>query len=388
MQKPERHHPADPEASPAHWNIPDVAESTKRFYEKTIRSLHRDSTKKRSFDILEPVSVSPQDMVEDLFKRTDIGPKTFQIYKTAMIWYLRNKISDPYCAKAYETLRRREAERKNQVGSTGKRRKARVIPESDYSALVEQLNASGNRSKWSKRAKVFLMAVLATGVRPAEWPSAEWVDPEEKTTLRVVSAKRKVSAPAFMRKADFVQTEDGGVYLHNIAEEQTYGVTPEVERSMVMDCSFLPDDGDDDFYEEYEETREIPVDKNDRLAVDAHMESIREHLEAGGGYFHYYSSCRLAVYRACNKIWNGRKLYSLYTMRSQFSANKKATVGSTKTAALMGHSSPDSPSTGYYGKANQAHSVFRTGPKPENDTLNQRFAPQKQAQRPRQTPKL
>jgi hypothetical protein len=46
-------------------------------------------------------------------------------------------------------------------------------------------------------------------------------------------------------------------------------------------------------------------------------------------------------------------------MRSQFAANQKAALGSDATATLMGHSSPDSPSTGQDGKANQAHANFK-----------------------------
>ena len=51
--------------------------------------------------------------------------------------------------------------------------------------------------------------------------------------------------------------------------------------------------------------------------------------------------------------------YTLYTMRGQFAANVKASKGTAVAAKLMGHSSEDSPSTGYYGKGNQAHPKFK-----------------------------
>jgi hypothetical protein len=73
----------------------------------------------------------------------------------------------------------------------------------------------------------------------------------------------------------------------------------------------------------------------------------------------YHDECAHVLRRTCRKLWGTKKAFTLYTMRKQFSANMKAVHGSDITAELMGHSSSDSPSAAFYGKANQAHARFK-----------------------------
>lgn len=381
--------PAGRAAGPDFGRVPAISESSKKFYLGIVRLLEKYSTDKRSFDRLEPVAVSPKEIVEDLFERFDIKHATFRIYKCALIWHLRSNIASAHFAEAYKVLRALEKKRKSQEESDlnrrKQRRKVKVISEKDFKTLLEELAGRGWRSKWSYNAQYFLLAVLATGVRPTEWPSAEWGDPQ-KTILRVVTAKKKMSDPAYMREADFSHTRDGDVRLVGEAMKPKDRPEPAEVYSETADGSSHIDVQEDDSDEENEGTREILVEEKDRFNVDYHMQLIREHLAAGKDYFSYFNSTRVAIHRACHKIWNGRRLYSLYTMRSQFSANKKRSVGTVKTAAMMGHSRPDSPSAGHYGRSSQAHSAYRTGPKPENDVLNQRFSMQSNRNRPRQAP--
>ena len=308
---------------------PAIAQVTKDFYEKLVRQMAKMSSSKRSIDPLEPKIVSPSEMVEDLFARKDLRESSFETYRSALTWHLRCHITaEPY-RDALIRMLKLQRERAESLSEPRKRRrrKAKVIPESDFKVLVEELAAQSSRSKWSYRAQYFLMAALATGVRPIEWLHAVW-DDEEKTAIRVVTAKQKISAPGFMRDKPRAGIQDEATDEHD-------------------ELSGAP------------EERTIPIEDRDRFSVETHMNMLQQELANGVEYRQYYAGVRQAVLRACTRLWGGRKKYSPYVMRSQFSANSRAVVGADATATLMGHKRPDTPSMGRYGKSQQAHSQFR-----------------------------
>lgn len=347
-----------------------------------VRILSEYSAAKRSTEMCESRLVSPKDVVEDLFERDDISWRTFNTYKAALIWDLRNHLSQPWCEEAYKRLR--ELERKRDDGGRvrypAKKKKKRAIPERDLKDLVEELAGRASKSRknsWAYRAQYFLLAGLATGVRPTEWLSAKWSDPE-KTILQVVTAKRKVGPPAFMREDDFVHMQDGQVILTQVSEKRIESLKPIKGDSSNLTLSSHIDKNVGDPAQENIGVREIPVKSSDQFWVDTHMQLVKKFLESKRDYRLYYNSIRLAIYRACKKLWGGRKQYSLYIMRSQYSANQRASVGTAKTAALLGHSRPDSPSLAYYGKANQAHKAYRNAAQAERGTREQNFSAQKQ----------
>ncbi|MDZ4292154.1 MAG: hypothetical protein U1C47_09545 [Hydrogenophaga sp.] len=221
---------------------------------------------------------------------------------------------------------------------------------------MDQLYTQAERitnSTASIRTVAWLRAGLACGARPIEWLNTEWVD-KEQTQLRIKNAKVKVSAPGFRREH---------VEKRNKQSEETAQDPREMEELIFWEASV-----------EYEPPTEhshriIPIDSDiDRQAINMHMGFIQElipqhldNLEREAAFVTYYETARKTLSRVCRKIWGKKKLYTLYTMRGQFSANMKAAKGSEKTATLMGHSSKNSPSAAFYGKANQAHPKFKTG---------------------------
>lgn len=314
---------------------PTIKPKTEVLYRRIVKVLVKHSTRNRSSDPLEPVMVSPTMLVEDLYARKNLPAdhpdflewSTFSTYRSALLWHLDQNKENP----AYETALEKLMEYSSMSGiqaRTTPQKKRRVISQTDLHALIEELSDRGHRSKWAYRSVYWLLAGLATGLRPIEWENAAWED-EAHTALVVNNAKIKLAAPAFLRKE---QPDEAGATEYK---------------------SRVPT------------TRTIPVlNSKDSFNIETHMNLIRAGLAEGADFTHYYEQCRRAIWLACRKLWGDKKTYSLYTVRGQYSANQRATVGSAKTSVLMGHSRPDSPSAAHYGKANQAHKGFSR--RPEN----------------------
>jgi len=170
-----------------------------------------------------------------------------------------------------------------------------------------------------------------------------WKD-ENEDVIKVANGKVKRSKPAFMRdrlKAAPAATAADDVWIY-------------------LEC-------DPDSRVDLHTYREIPIlSPFERFHVNNHLEELHEmvkvdlpHTLREIEFVKYFNQCRQILYRACQSIWHGKKSYSLYTLRKQYSSNMKAMVGSDATAELMGHSSKDSPSAASYGKSNQAHKQFK-----------------------------
>lgn len=291
-----------------------IAEVTQELYEKIFRRLIKYSSDLRSHDQLEPVSLSPVQLVDDLYERQDIRSSSFSTYRSALLWIFSSRLEEN---PAYQAGLDRIHERSKMASGgeppqKGRTRRKKVIPESDFHLLIDELTGLSSRSKWSYRTMYWLHAGLATGLRPVEWENAHWAN-DDHDRLDVKNAKRKVSPAAFLRK------------------------------SAIKPLTGIP------------EERQIPVQPADRFYIEQHMRLIDEAAAEGVPLAEYYQQCRRALWRACRKLWNGRKVYSLYTMRGQYSANSRAAVGPAATSVLMGHSREDTPSAAHYGKANQAH---------------------------------
>jgi hypothetical protein len=302
-----------------------ISKGTVANYEKIVRKLQQYSEEKRANDgsMTEWYTVSPKDLVTDLVARAELLPSTITTYKYALLWHLRqNEHIAEYkealdMLKAHAEQAKKEKAGKRPVGNW----KRKAIPKADLNALIEQLTemSSGRKAVWAGRTQRWVLAGLATGVRPIEWLRTSWVD-ESKTAIRVAGSKVKEDVPGFMRGSE---------------NEEDY-IPKETERT-------------------------IPIlNEADRLAVDAHMESIRlEVIDGSLSFERYRSICGVTIHRACKKLWDGKKTYSLYSARKQFSANARAEFGEVRAAELMGHSRPDTPSAAAYGSASQAYS--RTG---------------------------
>lgn len=341
----------------------EIANNTRRAYEKVIRALTTAGAEKRRRDLRcdEPVFVSLTNLVEDLAGRPDLAPSTRMFYRSALLWLARTIAAECREAsgvdEAIKTVKILEGYRFT-VGCPRSGR-ARPIPEADYDQLrAELLRRAYAGSDWAGRAYVWLMAGVLSGVRPAEWLEAGWLG--DGSALVVITGKVKIAGPAFMRGQD--GRED---------------LLPHGDAVAAPLC------------------RTIPIAASKRKIVQAHMDLLHTWLgswrqqrrlrrtgrpsatsrantskectpledlspqELEDGYTAYYNGVRSAIRYACLKLWDGSRMYSLYSARHQFSANMRAEVGPIVASELMGHSRPDSPAAGHYPGRHAAHTRSR-----------------------------
>ncbi|WP_300661410.1 hypothetical protein [Hydrogenophaga sp.] len=308
-------------------------------------------------------------IVEDYFSRTDQANSTRAMVRAAILWVIRSGKVD-FTEDSQNALNLLESF-KGKDGPKVTIPRPKIIPSKDLNLLLDVLYGQAERKKSTRvsiRTVAWIRAGLVCGARPIEWFNTEWVD-DAQTQLRIKNAKVKLRAPAFLRK----QAEESDASSFQTSHDQ------ELEELKYWEASV-------DYEAPTEQShRIVPIDNNiDRETINMHLGFIQEivspHLdsiERAKAFKNYYLQTRKTLYRACRKIWGNKKLYTLYTMRGQFSANMKAAKGSAATAALMGHSSETTPSASHYGKANQAYSRFKTGrasampqrqvPSPEQD---------------------
>lgn len=271
-----------------------------------------------------------------MLARTDLQGASKTNYRSALLWDLRSK----------KTLNEDESAalqilsnvKKPEGSKPAKAIRQKTINETDYESLLTEMSFMGESSTWTRRARVWVRAGIATGIRPIEWLNTEWEN-DEQTALRVKTAKVKIAEAAFLRSKD---------QPNQVAPNESNPATGH------------------DLPTEEPKIRIIPVAKDDVRAIQDHLLFIQYASPADwdeekrmDGFKKYFDGCRQALAIACRKIWKGSKTFTLYTMRSQFSANIKASKGVKVAAELMGHTSPDSPSAGYYGKGSQAHRKFK-----------------------------
>lgn len=195
----------------------------------------------------------------------------------------------------------------NAVGQTSSR-KRKGIRKADYDLLVANLSNPTRNGYYAKRASLWLMAAVATGLRPREWEHAEL---DEVTGL---------------------------LHARNAKATNGRGTGP---------------------------MRSVPVAPEDMGIVRAHIASIREMLAAGRSFTEIHENCAVAVYRACKALWgkDPTKRYALYSARHQFSANVKAVHSHEKVARLLGHASTRTART-HYAPKRSAWPKYRDRTKP------------------------
>lgn len=359
-QSPERISPESQVQPVAEIPAPGKITSTSQDqYRAKAESLRRYSVGKRSRDPEEPVGVSISEAVEDLVARRDLSASSLMAYRSAMLWYLRDlqDQSEPN-RRAYAMLLEMRAQEDAKPGRT----KKKAIPEADYNELINELSEMATTSTWALRAQAWVQATLASGARPVEWLDASFAD-ADKTKLAIVTAKHHLEPPRFMTAAgsdaagdqppgnrttaDPIQYEEAG---QGSGEEEGEADTDQESPARVA--------GD---------RRVVPLAPGmDRLATEMHLayfnHVVPTDLPLGkrlDGFRKYHDQCRWVLRNACQRLWKGKKNYTLYTFRSQFQANQRARLGAKGAAGLMGHSTEMSTSTAHYGKANQAFARFK-----------------------------
>lgn len=321
-----------------------IKERTRKGYLVSVRAAINHSTAKRTTDWEEPAIVTLTQVVEDMISREDLERSTKLTTRAALLWYMKSGEAQP----GEDSIRARAILEKIVVprGPKTKITRPKTIREEDLAKILDDIYRRADRSSWAMRCAVWIHAGLATGVRPIEWLDAEWADPEQ-TTLRVKTAKVKLLAPAFLRQQTDEDHEVDHLDYWEADNENPYREIPlskESEQSMVdTQLQYIAD------------------------AIPRDMSEAKRREE----FVKYFNACRKVLYRACRQIWGGKRMYSLYTLRSQFAANMQASRGADATAVLMGHSSADSPSAAYYGKWNQAHGRFKSSKFPHRENLMQ-----------------
>ena len=308
-----------------------LSQSTEKSYSKVVASALNHSRSKRNYDPEAPSDISLTDVARDLIDRQDVSQATKITSRSALLWFFKVKQDQESSdtMTAIETLQEMDMRMGRPIT-----RRPQGITQKDLDLLLQELSKRSTKSVWAGRCAVWIQAGLICGARPIEWLDIEWSSPE-KNLLKIKNAKLHHSAPAFMKNKK-IKNEDS-------------------------------DDIDAEYQSKDRTHRLIPIDSSsDRTMIDMHLNMIEDVLpksfeqhDRDSLFYQYHQSCKLILNRACRKVWKDKKLYSLYTMRKQFSANMKASLGSVVTAGLMGHSGPDSPSAASYGKANQAHARFR-----------------------------
>jgi len=323
-----------------------IKESTAVGYRKAISAAISYSRAKRTLSWDEPALVTILQVIEDMLERKDLTQSTKNMARAALLWYIRSgQVEDKEGGSAGIALLEKMQKPPGRKPLITRPKKITV---EDLEILLAELARRSLKSVWAKRCAAWVSAGLVTGVRPIEWLYAEWSN-EEHTCLRIKNAKIKLLPPAFLRK--------------HANEEETL----ELEKIRALEI------------EEDEPSRLIPVDNaSDISIVEKHLHLLHEFvpgtmLEKGKltEFQKYHDECAHVLRRTCRKLWGTKKAFTLYTMRKQFSANMKAAHGSDITAVLMGHSSSDSPSAAFYGKANQAHVRFKCQKQSHIETLIQ-----------------
>lgn len=297
--------------------------STEDQYRYRVGLLWRQATDARTTDPQQPPLIKPTDVVDYLIERSrSLRPATWGIYRSALLFCFGELAgSDKNYAEAHDRL----SQSRHPTGPRGRRsnsgdpetpplrttRSGKTgILKNDLTMLLDQLGLQNRTAGWGARAQYWLLATLATGVRPNEWEEASWGD-QEKTWLLAPNSKRKIDVPAFNRAdAEHGEAED---------DQQEEGVEGEAAAKTF---------------------RAIPVGSDSRVFVDLHLSSLNG---SGVAFQAYYNNCRTAIWSACKKIWKGKKSYSLYSARHQYSANSKAAYPIGDVAELMGQTDEKSP---------------------------------------------
>jgi len=325
-----------------------IKKSTEETYRARVASLWRAAAERKarlSGELEAPALIKPIDVVHYLKYRglpqpglPSLAESTWRAYRSALLWdFSRSNhpefilacreleqavypIIDHSGAAATAQTDMFDAAQAAQAAQKAARQK-RGIPKADLVRLIDQLGGMNRHMKWGARVQYWLQAAIATGLRPGEWEFARWADDRQELLL----------APILKAKADVPAT----VRHHRIAMASTHGTPVHKEPPTHL------------------QMRAVPVEPSDRIFVAQHLYSIRQAAEMGFTFEEYQNYCRQTLWRACRQLWDGKKSYSLYQCRHQFSANSRSKMSRDELAAAMGHIRRGS--TASYAGADRAH---------------------------------
>lgn len=386
------------QASPA--NYVQLKASTIKTYEVVYRRCLRKAIEKRQVNCDEPIQITAMDLVDDWIENSKVySPRTSLTQRSALLWaFIDMKLNGWQEAhdllsvihKKYVTHTSRTPREPHDLLQRS-REPGRMIPEADLNTLLNRL---ATRGEWGARAQWFLLAGIASGARPAEWPDAQWIDPE-KTVLRIFNAKVKVrnawhKVPPLtftLQDLDDEVTQLMDTQFHKRTDVNTSWDNVDFQRRMST-LDLTPEERDELLKAQYRNGiilfRDVLIEPQYRLHVRLHMESVQIVLDferkrlAGkepealtnealftDGYFNPVRHC---IWRACKKVFPNGELYSLYDTRSTFGANRKAQLGLFGASRDLGHQGITT-SRDHYAPASKAWARYK--PKPGQQNQNE-----------------
>jgi integrase len=223
-------------------------------------------------------------------KQAAISKATWRQYRAAMICYLEDELSPSADGqRAIALLRATDTRQCKSHGTQTSAKKLKKISLADLQKLVAYFLVR-ETTRYGTETLAWLLSGLWTGLRPAEWQSAQFVKNNQgEWALSVQNAKNTNGRS---------HGDERIIHLSNISP------------------------------------LEIKV-------IRLHLTHIKS-AENNDIRFHaFYHHCRDCLYQANQKLWPNRpKFISLYSARHQFAADaKKSGLDKSSIAALMGHAS-------------------------------------------------
>ena len=332
------------------------------------------------------------DLVTDWISQiSETSKNTVNMQRTALLWAF-DIYQHPGSAEARSKLKSisqssilREADLDNPVTHRS-RPSGRMIPQADMDLLTNVLN---NMGLWGARSQWFLLAGVASGARPVEWPDAEWIDKKEGV-LRIYTAKVKLrnawhNVPPLTFTAEDLDNETNKPLF--AAEEDTQRVSSMAawyERDFYRRTCMLRLTENEQaeleaarYLNGVKLFRDVVIEEKYRTFVSLHMDSVKlvvEQYRAASveqaaleteAIFSkiYYDKVGHCIWRACKKAFPTGLLYALVDTRSTFAANRRAANGLSSSARELGHNLTTSRQ--FYAPASRAWGMYRQKPSPE-----------------------
>lgn len=287
-------------------SIPPAQKSTEEQYSRIARQLLKRFAESKG----QPWNHGPIEVatwLKDEAEANKWARRTLGLYRRSLAWFMRQN-GPIEAVNAINDVRPLLSNR----GHNTSGKKLKKIPSDKMNRLLEHLNKSRNQLDHS--IEHWLLAGLASGLRPCEWDEAHlW-----GLKLHVRNAKgNAVRANGDKRILEFV----------------------------------------------------LPEHENEINSIRNLLEDIQRWKESGNNFESFYASCRKRLYYVNNLLWpRSAQNISLYSTRHQFAADMKAS-GLTKNeiAALMGHASDES-ATIHYARRRSGH--VKTPPKITAEQIN------------------
>lgn len=313
------------------------SESTIARYQSFARIVVDHVTKSLQSSPEDPVHPTPMQVVEWLIaNRWQYKRSTFGVYRSAMLWALSTEADKPGVNEAYLRLAQTPTGpiRDKSLDKGVYARTKKTISRKDFATLTHALSDIRGRNDkyWGLRVVTWIRAGLASGLRPGEWKDCHLSEDKRRLIVRTLKTKR---APAAWIRIN--QAKQAGIEVNSV-----HDLPP-------LNVEEVPQ----------ERWREVPIADGDLVFIENHLDNIATYLreEPGRAFETYYNNCRNLLRETCLRTFDGKVMFSLGTMRGQFSANQKAGLPLTTVAERLGNH-PRTASK-HYGHRRNAHSTAR-----------------------------